>query len=1214
MPPLQRLLIAMVLLLFVGRDGYGQLDTVHYLPPFHAASEFGSHFLYLTTPSKDDIVIDIRLGNGTAVVDAYGNILDSVVISNSTPQRIDLGASLMAGADVPVLTSKGELNIPISHKGLILRSRQEFYVNYRVLEGLQAASLTSKGGNALGQDFRIGHIPASPLVNNPVTLQRSNFVSVMATEDGTEVVFSELDPDLSYEHSTGYTRSGGEVRVTLDRGDSYVMSAYYGTAWPAANAMGLLGGRVTSTDPVVVNCGSWLGSPFAFNNQDIGIDQIVPVEYTGEGYALVRGDGPAALETPIAVAYQDSTIVSINDLGPVDTLMAGEYRIIDNSYYTSEENIYVHANKAFYMYQSLAGANDNRTGGLNFIPPLGCSSEKSIDNIMDIDLINNTPFQGKLFIVAEAGKNVWINDNILPAGFLRPVTGNPDYVTIKSPNLSGLVDVRSDGAIQVGIFGRNNAAGWAGYFSGFKRAVSPGVAIDGQLLCSGHLAIERDENTQRLEWYRNGILFDSTSTFIRSAKPGSYFVIGYNEFCRAIEVDTSATIRVEPPVSYSIVHNSVPCGTSETGNISVNIDSGGYKPFEFRLEGQSAFSSRSQWDSLGAGIYEVAIRDSLGCLYRDTIEIEDENRFPVVVPDLPDTLTCDNMEVVLSATGSSFGPQYDYTWTMIDQSVVSDDTLARVSTPGRYYLEITNNVTGCSSIDSLYVDQDTIRPVIQTSSDGWLTCAIEQLELRVDHNLNNEDAFISWFGPFGSGLGDSTSLNLDVDEPGDYVVTVKDKANGCETSDVISVMIDTMKPYLEIEPPDTLTCVIKSLRIDAAYQHQRQVDIWWQTDTGRILSGGNTLDPLVDNPGGYMLILTDTVSGCSDSAIVQVHEDTRKPVFNLGPDLRLTCTDSLYTIRPTLEPCPECFHFWRTLSGQALNDTSLVQDIRENGEYEFTRINTVNGCETSDTLRITRAPEPWDMVIDQESGCDQLGWILVDSVYGGEGPYQYSVDGGQTFSKEALFEELPPGTYQIVIRDRNGCELGYGERVIIPRKIRIVSVEDLTLDLGDDGEFRVEVNLPDNQISEIIWTPDEDLSCSDCLNPRIKGIRDGVYKIYVEDIYGCSDSATLYLYVQRNVDVFIPNVFSPDGDNLNDGFTAFVKEGQAREIVSFQIFSRWGEMVFQTDHIPVNDPSVGWDGNFSDEEAMSGVYTYLMKILFIDDSVGMYSGDVTLMR
>ena len=95
--------------------------------------------------------------------------------------------------------------------------------------------------------------------------------------------------------------------------------------------------------------------------------------------------------------------------------------------------------------------------------------------------------------------------------------------------------------------------------------------------------------------------------------------------------------------------------------------------------------------------------------------------------------------------------------------------------------------------------------------------------------------------------------------------------------------------------------------------------------------------------------------------------------------------------------------------------------------------------------------------------------------------------------------------------------------------------------------------------------------------------------------------------------VYIPNVFSPNGDGENDVF--FIQAGPSVvEIKSFLVFNRWGESVFEINNVPPNSESFGWNGTFRGEILNPGAFAYFAEIEFIDGIVEIYKGDVVLLR
>ncbi len=92
------------------------------------------------------------------------------------------------------------------------------------------------------------------------------------------------------------------------------------------------------------------------------------------------------------------------------------------------------------------------------------------------------------------------------------------------------------------------------------------------------------------------------------------------------------------------------------------------------------------------------------------------------------------------------------------------------------------------------------------------------------------------------------------------------------------------------------------------------------------------------------------------------------------------------------------------------------------------------------------------------------------------------------------------------------------------------------------------------------WTPAEGLSCDDCERPWAGPYRSGQYRLVVTDLSGCTAQASVNIQVDRRRDVYAPNVFSPNGDGLNDRFTIYGRG--ITEIKLLQVFDRWGNQLF----------------------------------------------------
>jgi len=116
----------------------------------------------------------------------------------------------------------------------------------------------------------------------------------------------------------------------------------------------------------------------------------------------------------------------------------------------------------------------------------------------------------------------------------------------------------------------------------------------------------------------------------------------------------------------------------------------------------------------------------------------------------------------------------------------------------------------------------------------------------------------------------------------------------------------------------------------------------------------------------------------------------------------------------------------------------------------------------------------------------------------------------------------------------------------------------------------------------------------------------------VENLNGCKTDADILVNVEKPREVFIPNAFTPNGDGNNDIFYINANASMIKQVNKFQVFSRWGELVFSDEGFQPNLVDHGWNGFFNGKLASSGVYIWMAEIEYLDGVVVTASGDVTL--
>lgn len=177
----------------------------------------------------------------------------------------------------------------------------------------------------------------------------------------------------------------------------------------------------------------------------------------------------------------------------------------------------------------------------------------------------------------------------------------------------------------------------------------------------------------------------------------------------------------------------------------------------------------------------------------------------------------------------------------------------------------------------------------------------------------------------------------------------------------------------------------------------------------------------------------------------------------------------------------------------------------------------------------------------------------------------------------------------------------------------------LAIDLGPDRLLATGTLLPLNSVvtngpvAEWEWKPNTNINCNTCPLP-IATIKNNItYTVKGATVNGCiaTDSINIKVFCE-SAQVFIPNVFTPDGDGLND--ILMVRASGIRSVKSFRIFNRWGGVVFERSNFQPNDKSQGWDGLIKGAKASPDVYVYTCEVICENNTTYTYKGNITLVK
>ncbi|NOT35894.1 MAG: T9SS type B sorting domain-containing protein [Saprospiraceae bacterium] len=224
------------------------------------------------------------------------------------------------------------------------------------------------------------------------------------------------------------------------------------------------------------------------------------------------------------------------------------------------------------------------------------------------------------------------------------------------------------------------------------------------------------------------------------------------------------------------------------------------------------------------------------------------------------------------------------------------------------------------------------------------------------------------------------------------------------------------------------------------------------------------------------------------------------------------------------------------------------------GDYQFNHTAT-NGCDSLVTLRLKIHPEYF--IEENIEICDVFYWEQSNKTYN------------------------QSGTYFNYRQSEFGCDSIIQLNLKLNKSITVVdTIKVFDSFLGHEGEvINRDTILIDHQLTNS----------------------------------GCDSIVVIILRILKDGEVFVPNVFSPNDDGVNDFFSVYATE-EIKMINRLAIFSRWGEKMFVKNNFPPNIESLGWDGFFRDQKVSPGVFTFYVQYTNNLGLSKVLSGDLTLVR
>jgi gliding motility-associated-like protein len=537
----------------------------------------------------------------------------------------------------------------------------------------------------------------------------------------------------------------------------------------------------------------------------------------------------------------------------------------------------------------------------------------------------------------------------------------------------------------------------------------------------------------------NGGILQSGNTTLNPviSAGGNYNLLTTNNVngCTAT-VSTSALQNTTPPLADAGANDTLSCSLN---SLPLHGTGSGNGPVTYLWTASNGGHILSGATTLtpsvdAAGTYSLAVTNTTnGCTTSDIVQIFNDVNAPVANAGNAATLTCTVHQTTLHATVTN-GPGISFVWSTSGTGHIAsggNTLMPVVDAPGPYQIVVTNAVNGCTTLSSVTVPQDIMPPVVQTGTPGTLSCAVHSLPISSTATAANGGALsYVWTGP--GVVSGGNSLTPTINLPGAYSISVTNAANGCTASAALSVGIDTLSPTVSATAPPVLTCIITTGQLTGLVtQPTNGFTSAWTTTNGHLVSGANTLTPVVDKPGLYTVTILNQQNGCTATASATATQNTTPPIAIAGAPGLLTCTNTQVGLNGVGSSGGTGFIYaWTATNGGHIlsGANTLTPSIDASGTYSLTVTDTGNGCTASSVTAATSntTPPTLDIAPPEVLSCIIKKTTLSGTVSQPATGYtvSWATLNGHLVSGQTTLNPVAdqPGLYTLtVVNQQNGC-------------------------------------------------------------------------------------------------------------------------------------------------------------------------------------------------
>ena len=542
----------------------------------------------------------------------------------------------------------------------------------------------------------------------------------------------------------------------------------------------------------------------------------------------------------------------------------------------------------------------------------------------------------------------------------------------------------------------------------------------------------------------NGITWHSHSTF-RNLSTGVYHVVVSNE-SGACPVKYAETITIAPlslpEILQVFLDNPSDCGETDA---KLEIEAEGFgQGLLYSVDGGNSWRNSPLFEQLPPGQYSIAIKYANG-----TCEVNLPQPVTITVPEVPRILdvfpeassSCSNpsgsIQITTSpATGIEYSIDGGNSWS--SQSFY--DLLA----PGPYQVSIRYSNGSCQ-VDAL----EAIHITAPAAPE------LQDILVEQPSSCGSEDAIIqivaSGTGPLqysiNGGVSWSNESEFENLPPGQYQIGIRNLDGECTllSNQSTQIISPSAPDIMRINAQSVSDCEVQDGKIEIEAEGEEVME--YSLDDGTTWQLSSTFTSLA--AGEYHLSVRYVDGSCVLERIETIHitSPVAPIITDVQPEVNTDCVSTNASLKILTDQEEEDLLY--SIDGGNSWHTSSVFTNLDEGAYQIS-IRYVNGnCQVhaQEVIDIVHpiVPEIEEILIDQPSSCEiNDGQISIVSVGGEE--LEYSIDGGQNWSLNPMFENLGSGTFQISIRMiGESCQVDAAELVNIeaPTAPQLLGIQEI---------------------------------------------------------------------------------------------------------------------------------------------------------------------------